>query len=217
MIIHNVRQGSEEWEQLRLGKLTASEFGRLVTPAKLQFASGAKSYCIQKAAELLGVHSPPMTPTFYMDRGTELEPHALAEFEAKIAPVQRVGFIQLSEGISVGCSPDGLVGDDGVVEIKCPKSETLIEWIADGVLPSEYRMQCQGELWVTGREVCHFWGWHPEIEPFHIEVVREPEVMDALSKAIPKALLMIADIIKKVRVRRSNMVSAVYDVEDISL
>jgi hypothetical protein len=216
MIVHNVKQGSEEWERLRKGKLTVSEFGRIVTPAKLQLASGAKTYAIQKVAEMLGVESPSPAPTFYMERGTELEPYALSEFESTVAPVNRVGFIEF-DGAAIGGSPDGLVGDDAVLEIKCPKAETLIEWHCDGVLPSDYRMQCQGMLWLTGRKLCHFWGWHPEIEPFHVTVVPEPEVLEALDKCIPKVLDMMADILKKVKVRKSSMIGTEYQMEDVSL
>ena len=84
MIIHHVRQGSEEWEELRKGKATASEFGRIVTPTQLKFAAGAKTYAIQKAAEILGIASPPTVPTKWMDQGTEYEPLAFDEFTRTI-------------------------------------------------------------------------------------------------------------------------------------
>jgi hypothetical protein len=157
-----------------------------------------------------------MTPTFFMDRGSELEPHAVSEFEQVIAPVQRVGFIQLAEGVDVGGSPDGLVGDDGCLEVKCPKAETLIEWILDGELPNEHRMQCQGVLWLTGRNVCHFWGWHPQLIPFHLEIERDEAVMKALDDAVPRVLEMMAEIVELVSIRPSVLTATQYETEDLT-
>jgi putative phage-type endonuclease len=217
MIIHNVRQGSEEWEALRRGKATASEFNRIVTPSQLKFAAGAKTYAVQKAAEILGVASPKSAPSFWMDRGTELEPLAFDEFTRTIAPASQVGFIERYEGVRIGASPDGLVGDDGVLEIKCPAAETLIEWIIEGELPTEYRLQVQGELWVTERTHCHFYGWHPEIKPFHVIVERDEKVMSALDEALPKFLTMVGEILLKVEKRASVITTTSYQTEDVSL
>jgi hypothetical protein len=188
-----------------------------VTPAQLKYAAGAKTYAIQKAAEILGVSSPKSAPSFWMERGTELEPLAFDEFSRTIAPAIQVGFIQPFDGALIGASPDGLVGDDAVLEIKCPASETLIEWIVDGELPSEYRLQVQGELWVTGRSHCHFYGWHPEIEPFHLVVGRDAKVMAALEDVLPRFLDLVAEILGMVKKRQSVVISTRYETEEVNL
>lgn len=214
---HNVRQGSEEWELLRRSRATASQFHRIVTPAKLKLASGAMTYAIEKAAELLGIESEKAAPSYWMDRGTELEPYAFEEFSQTIAPAEKVGFVTLDEMPMVGCSPDGLVGDDGILEIKCPKAETLIGWILDGGLPSEYRMQVQGELWITGRQHGHFYAWHPDMEPLHIMVEKDPEVIEAFEDCIPKFLGMVDDILGKVKRRTNPMLTTKYTAEEMEL
>jgi putative phage-type endonuclease len=216
-MIYNVRQGSEEWEQLRRSRATASQFHRIITPAKLQLASGARSYAIEKAAEILGIESERMVPSFWMERGTELEPQAFAEFARTVQPAEQVGFVTLDEIPMIGCSPDGLVGNNGILEIKCPKSETLIEWILDGVLPSQYRMQVQGEMWITGRSAGHFFGWHPEIEPFHIVVERDEKVIAAFEEHLPVFLGMVKDVLDQVRRRPSVLLETSYEAEEMEL
>jgi len=218
MKIFNCPQGSEAWEHLRRGKATASEFDRIVTPAKLQFAAGAYGYACQKVAEILGVESPQPPPSYWMERGTELEQYARQEFESYIGQkVIAVGFCQPIDNPRVGCSPDGLVGDNGVLEIKCPSAEKMIEYLADGGLPKEYKMQVQGELWVTGREVCHFWVWHPELEPLPVLVTRDQEVMDALDEHIPKFLELVDSLMLKVTKRTPPRMMTEYESVEVDL
>lgn len=216
-MIHNVRQGSEEWERLRRGRATASNFHRIITPAKLQLASGAKPYAIEKVAELLCVDSEKSAPTYWMDRGTELEPQAFDEFLRTIEPVTKVGFVTLDEYPYIGCSPDGLVSDNGILEIKCPKAETLIEWILEGELPQQYRLQVQGELWITGRTVAHFYGWHPEIEPFYLTVEPDEAVINAFNTCLPQFWEMVNAILAKVKRRPSVLLESKYEAEEIDL
>lgn len=184
MKVHVFEQGSEQWEQIRKGKATASRFGDIVTPKTLKLSASSQRYAAELVAERLGVESPDELPSYWMQWGTEAEPYAIDEFRRSTGqPVERVGFIELNDGC--GCSPDGLVGDDSIIEVKCPKPETLIRWQLNGELPSEYRMQVLGSLWVTGRERCHFWAWHPRIKPMHLVIDRDAEVMDAFDELIP--------------------------------
>jgi len=169
MRIYDCLQGSEEWERLR-HRPTASEFSSFCTPARCDYAKGATAYAAKIVAKRLGVYVEP-PPSFWMEWGTEMEPHALDDYAAFIGQeVVQVGFIADDDDL-YGCSPDGLVGDDGMVQIKCPKPETLIMWHASaGNLPAEYKLQIQGEMWVAGRQWNDLWAWHPDIKPFHLRV-----------------------------------------------
>ena len=202
MIIHNAPQGSEAWEQIRKGRATGSEFNRVLTPAKLQFAAGARTYACQLAAERLGVESEPSAPSFWMDRGTELEPYARMDFANQTGEsLIEVGFIMPTIEANYGCSVDALVGQDATLEIKCPAAEHLIQWHWSGLIPVDHVIQCQFSLWVTGRNRCHFYGWHPEIEPLHLISQRDEKYMAAFESAMPKLEEMVQEILGKISKR----------------
>lgn len=216
MIIHNAPQGSEAWELIRKGKATASEFNRILTPAKLQFAAGAKTYAAQKVAELLGVESPPPPPSYWMERGTELEKYAREEFSNRSGlEVTEAGFIQPTAAARYGASVDGLVEDFGILEIKCPSSENLILWHDSGVVPSDYVLQIQGGLMVTGRSKAFFCGWHPDLEPLILEVDRDEEVIEKIHAGIEKFTAMVDEMLGKVT--RRERVMTTYDPQEIEL
>ena len=161
-------QRSEEWDRLR-ARPTASNFGKFVTPTRGDYSKSATDYACQVIARRLGAYVEP-PPSFWMEWGVENEPHALASFRANTGrEVTEVGFVMPDNTDDYGGSPDGLVGDDGLLEIKCPKPETLIRWHALG-LPNEHRPQIQGLLWITGRQWCDFWAWHPHLQPLLIHV-----------------------------------------------
>jgi len=185
--IHYFDQGSEQWEQIRKGKATASRFSDIVTPKTLKLSRSSERYAAQLVAERLGIESTDAPPTHWQQWGMEAEEHAINEFQrTQDLTVQRVGFVELNE--HCGCSPDGLIGDSELIEVKCPKSETLIQYQLNGKLPDEYRLQVQGSLWITGRSHCHFWGWHPQIAPMHLVIGRDEEAIDALSEIVPAFL-----------------------------
>lgn len=183
MKIHTFPQGSEQWEQIRKGKATASRFKDIVTAKKLELSASSKKYAAELIAERLGIESPEWHGTQWMENGRQSEKFAVREFEeSQQVEVQRVGFCEWSADI--GCSPDGLIGEHEALEVKCPKIETLIQWHLDKQLPSEYMMQVQGTLWITGRSHCHFYGWHPETFPFHTIVQRDEHVIGVLSQRV---------------------------------
>ena len=164
-IIESMEQGTQEWLELRLGKVTASKFSEVMTNGRGGKPSAtAKSYMIKLVAEILRGQPMPFFENDAMRWGTETEPQARAMYELKNdVDVKEVAFVELNE--FVGVSPDGLVGDEGLLEIKCPNTETQIKRFLDGVgLPKEYEAQVQGQLWVTGRKWCDFVSFDPRID-----------------------------------------------------
>lgn len=183
MIILPHEQRSEEWFAARLGLPTASQFGKIIT------ATGKKSaqfdgYANQLIAERITGEITQVTITEAMQRGTDLEPQARAWYElATGETVVEVGLC-LHDHINCGASPDGLVGDHGLLEIKCPMAKTMVEYLRDGVLPSAYVPQVQGQLWITDREWCDFLAWHPAMKPLTVKVERDPKYIEKLAELV---------------------------------
>lgn len=163
MIIHEMQQGSEAWHEVRLGKCTASNFSKAVSSGKGSAPSKTrKDYMKTLAYERK--HGIPFPAKFKgnsaMDHGTETEDEARGYFASLMGEdIKQVGFIDYNDDI--GYSPDGLMGDDTTVEIKCPELLTYMDYIeADRIdfssLSKAYRDQVQGGLLVTGRKYCYF-------------------------------------------------------------
>lgn len=153
MRIIECAQGSPEWRAARLGIPTASQFSRILTPAKLEYAKGAETYIREILAEWLTGEPQDEGGSGGTERGTDMEPEARAWYEAQYDVTVREVGVCLSDDGTVGCSPDGLVGEDGGLEIKCPFAKTHIGYVLDPAsLVADYRHQIQGGLFVTGRK-----------------------------------------------------------------
>ena len=177
-------QGSPEWFDLRRGIPTASCFDRILTPTGKE-STQAMAYASQLIAERLTGVSLGFEGNRHTERGTELEPQARAYYEFVAGPVVEVGFCLRDDGIA-GCSPDGLVGDDGLLEIKCPSPAVHVEYLLAGKAPTKYLAQVQGQLWVTGRAWCDFLSYHPLMDPVLERVSADAEYHTLLEAAILK-------------------------------
>ena len=176
MIVLEAEQGSVEWKRARLGIPTASQFGRIVTPARLAPSRQRHRYAAQLAAEwVMGEPVDVIADDYWIERGRALEPKARKAYSFLTdASVREVGFIYLDDDRMVGCSPDGLVGDDGGIELKCPAPATHLQWVAQDEMPSQHMAQVQGAMWVTGRPWWDFMSYCPEIEGMEAWRVRVP-------------------------------------------
>jgi len=196
-IIRGIEQGSEEWLAIRCGIVTASNF------SKVMAKGGGKtrlSYMYQLAAEQLTGQPVETYSNAAMDWGNECEPQARSSYEFREnADVEQVTFIR---GISdVGCSPDGLVGSAGMLEVKCPKTTTQIERYLKGDLPSTYKAQVQGQMWVAEREWCDFVSFDPRINGpssyFKTRVERDDKYISELEIEVDNFLNDLNEILEK--------------------
>lgn len=204
-IIH-VLQRSEDWDRWR-NRPTASEFSKFVTPVKGDYSSQATEYAAKIVAKRLGVYTEP-PPSFWMEWGTEHEPNAKHAYTLETGrEIQDVGFVLPDNTDAYGCSPDGLVGDDGMIEIKCPKPETLIAYHADGSFPLPFKPQVQGQLLITGRQWCDFYAFHPELTPLLLRVEPDEEYQAKIAGGLLLLLREIERIESMVQTMRHELVS----------
>ncbi len=188
MKIFDMEQGSPEWFAIRCGKPSASNFSRLVN-SKGEPSKSLPGYARELASEIFaGKTLDQFSGNSWMDRGKDLEAEAIALYEfTHDVTVARVGFCT-DDAERYGCSPDGLVGDDGGLEIKCLKAERHIEAVQyhskHGTMPSGYIQQVQGSLFVTGRAWWDLQFFNPELPALLIRVAPDPAFHAALAAAL---------------------------------
>jgi len=192
----NCEQRSQEWYAARLGVPSASSFDKILT-TKGEPSKQAKKYMYKLAGEILSGTSEETYQNGAMLRGIELEAEARNLYKMiNDVEVEEVGFC-LSDGY--GCSPDGLVGKDGLIEIKCPTMSVHVEYLLDGTLPSDYFQQTQGQLLVTGRKWCDFVSHYPAIKPLIIRVERDEVFIKKLESELKVFCSELNDIVKKLK------------------
>lgn len=160
MVIHRgMTQGSDEWLNARLGLLTASELGLILTPKTLKAANNDKvrGHIWDLLAQRIHGSEGPGFTSFAMARGWEDEAMARYVYSEKVRPVEEVGFITNDEwGFTLGYSPDGLVGNDGLIECKSRMQKYQAEVVTCGVVPDEHLIQVQAGMLISGRKWCDY-------------------------------------------------------------
>lgn len=154
-----LEQGSEEWLAARCGLLTASTIGKLITPSTLKVADNETSRGLTHtlAAERITGHVEYVHPTFDMQRGTDDEPFARAVYAEHFTPVEEVGFMVRKEAdYTLGFSPDGLVGTDGLIEIKSRKAKEQLATVLLDRVPLYNLAQIHAGMLVTDRKWCDY-------------------------------------------------------------
>ena len=193
MIYHNFEQGSEAWHAIRCGKVTGTRFKALVAGETTQTY---KDLITNLACEIITGKQEETYSNAAMEHGTETEPVARAEYESIFeTEVKTIGFVSPDEGHKyaewIGVSPDGLLPDDGILEIKCPLPKTHFEYIEANKFPADYRYQVQGQLFVTGFKYCHFMSYVPGMKPFIIPVYPDLDLFKEFEKRLDQLIIQV--------------------------
>ena len=157
---YDIEQGTDEWDKLRLGIVTASVVGQMVTPSTIKAASNAETRALTAllAAERITGWTDPTYVGADMERGWDDEPRAIEVYEKhRGVTVDSLGFMVRDDwGFKIGYSPDGLVGKDGLIEIKSRRPKKHLQTIISGTVPAENMAQIQAGLLVSGRDWCDY-------------------------------------------------------------
>lgn len=181
MKIHDVEQGSDAWKELRAGRPTASNVHKIITAKTMKVSASAAPYMCWLIAESI-IGPADECDTKFMQRGTALEAEAIRYYEwDQEVKVNVVGFITTDDG-TFGCSPDGLVGDDGGLEIKCPSAGVHVQNILG--MSVMYMPQVQACMMVTGRQWWDLLSFNPEMPRVIVRVKRDDEYISLLKAAL---------------------------------
>jgi len=186
-------QGSPEWLAIRCGKVTASRVADVVAKTKTGYGASRANYMAELVAERLTGEPADKFTNAAMAWGTEKEPDARTYYQFLTdASVTEVGFVPHPRITDSGASPDGFVGDDGMIEIKCPNTATHIETLLGQAVPAKYITQMQWQMACTGRAWCDFASFDPRMpgnmQMFIARVKRDGAMISELETEVAKFL-----------------------------
>lgn len=195
MKTHNFEQGSDEWIKIRLGKLTGSNAQAIAANGK-----GLETLVFEKVAEIMTGKTKPSYTNDDIERGNDFEAMARNSYEMETGnAVKQVGFLELDE--FTGCSPDGLVGEDGLIEIKCKNDANFAHFLFDKKIDPAHNWQVQFNLWVSEREWCDYIVFNENFTKT-IEIVRiqrnETEIAK-LKAGVLTGIAQIKSILEKIQ------------------
>lgn len=183
--MNEIIQGSPEWFSVRLGRVTASRVADVVAKTKTGWGASRANYMAELIAERLTGEANPSFSSAAMQWGSISEPMARAAYEFRTdATVETIGFVAHPSILMSGASPDGLVGSDGLVEIKCPNTATHIDTLMGDTIDGKYQTQMQWQMACTGRQWCDFVSFDP----------RMPESMRLFIQRVKRDDVRIAEL-----------------------
>jgi hypothetical protein len=208
VIIHNLEQRSEAWLRIRAGKLTASNFRVARETLKNGNPTAASNKLAATVAieRICGYQVSDIFETWAMRRGTELEGEAISHYEIVTGnSVQPLGFVETDCG-RLGCSPDGLVGDEGIIEVKAPIDPEKVVALALGGDPAEYMDQIQGNLWILDRTWCDLIVYTPQLDGVGralnvTRIDRDDKWISGLKTDLERFMDRVGDIVTRLNAR----------------
>jgi putative phage-type endonuclease len=201
-----ILQGTQEWINIRLGKVTASRVSDVIAKTKTGMSSSRGQYAAELVVERLTGAPYQQYQNAAMSFGTETEPRARLVYAMMTdSEVQQVGFIHHPTIAMSGCSPDGLIGSDGLIEIKCPTSKTHIETLLSETVPAKYVTQMQWQMACSDRAWCDYVSFDPrlpgEMQLFVSRVRRDDAVIRDLATNVEVFLAEVADTVGRLQAK----------------
>jgi putative phage-type endonuclease len=202
-----IEQGSPEWLAIRLGKVTASRITDVLAKGKSGEAATREDYRTELVVQRLTNEPGESFANAAMEWGVMQEPMARIGYEAQANVfVEQVAFVDHPTIEWFGCSPDGLVGETGLLEIKCPNSKTHIKYLLAGKPPAKYVPQMQCQMAVTGREWCDFVSYDPrlpeDLQLFVVRLERDVSYIMAMEEEVSKFLGEVSEMYSKLKERK---------------
>lgn len=209
---YDIEQGTPEWHEIRRGVLTSTAIKTLITPTgKLADNDKTRAHVYEVAAQRITGRTEDTYLSFDMMRGHTEEILARDLYSRHYAPVTECGFITNDKlGFLVGYSPDSLVGEDGLIEIKSAKAKIQVQRIADGCMPTEHYAQVQTGLWVTGRQWCDFISYSNGMAMQVIRVNADPDYHELIEQAAKAFEAKVAEVIRTYDLNADGMILADY-------
>lgn len=207
-IYRDIEQGTDAWLEIKCGKVSASKIADVLSKGKgKEEAAGTRNYRAQLVCERLTGTVEETYCNEAMQRGTELEPIARECYEfLKGVTVEQVAFVDHPTVDMAGASPDGLVGDDGLIEIKCPNSANHIDYLLANATPAQYIKQMMWQMACTGRQWCDFVSYDPrlpeELQLFVVRLHRDDAMIAEMEAAVTSFNESVEKMIEDIRAIR---------------
>ncbi len=204
-----IQQGTEEWHQLRLGKVTASRVADILAKTKSGASASRLNYLIELALQRVTKTIEESYTNSAMEWGTATEPQARVAYEVATSNfVDQIAFVDHPTIVNFGCSPDGYVGSDALIEIKCPSSATHWSYIKANEPPNKYIIQMQAQMSVTGAKWCDFVSFDPRMpersQLLIIRINRDDEFIAEMENEIKQFLIEVEAEVNLMEKRNGN-------------
>ena len=204
----DIEQGTDEWFAIRCGKVTASRIADIIATTKSGYSASRANYEAQLICEILTGKPAESFTNAAMQWGTETEPLARAQYELKTGNmVNQIGFVVHPIIEQAGASPDGLIDEDGCIEIKCPNTSTHLDTLLSQKVPSKYITQMTWQMVCTGRKWCDFVSYDPRLpENLQLYIERIELDQDYAKKLQNEVVMFLEEVNEKVeKLRKINV------------